>query len=142
MEKNSKPYSEPHDLRLAFASDFASFVTIHNKFYGGMKSGKNWILIPEVPGTLKASCVSDENDPPVYALNIKFRVSYDSEENRKEIESWTKAPVVARYVSAGGKTMISGCNFYPLRFSFSKVEGFDGYECTLKGSSISPECFI
>lgn len=142
MEKNNRPYSEPHGLRLAFASDFINFVTIHNRWSGNFGNNKTWIAIPEVPGTLKPTCTSDEANNPTYAVNIKFRVSYDSEENRLEIDSWATAPVIATYISASGKAMIAGSKTYPLRFSFSKVDGFDGYECTIKGTSPYPESFM
>lgn len=142
MEKNNKPYSEPHNLQLAFASDFNSIAIIRNRWYGNFKPDKKWISIPEVPGTLKPSCISNELTPPIYTINTKFRVSYESEENQREIESWTKGGVIARYCTGSGKEKVSGSMTHALTFSFSKVEGFDGYECTLKGSGTSPESFV
>jgi hypothetical protein len=142
MEKNNNPYSAPNSLRLAFASDFASMGAIHNRWFGNLKNGKTWISVPEVPGSLVPSCVSDGKKPPLYTVNIKFRVSYDSEENRREIESWVTSGVVATYISASGKAMVAGSKMHPLTFSFSNVEGFDGYECTLIGTQTTPETFM
>lgn len=142
MDKNNRPYSAPHSLRLAFASDFASMGAIHNRWFGNFKNRKAWISVPEVPGSLLPGCASDGKTPPLYTINIKFRVSYDSEENRREIESWTTEGVVATYISAAGKAMVAGSKMHPLTFSFSKVEGFDGYDCTLAGIQTTPESFM
>jgi len=142
MEKNTLPYSEPRAIRLAFASDFASIGAINNKWFGNFKKDKQWISIPEVPGSLKTSVPSDGLKQATYAVNIKFRVSYDCEENRREIESWSKEGVVATYISASGKAMVAGSKAYPLTYSYSKVEGFDGYECLITGTQPNAESFM
>ena len=142
MKKNNSPYSEPHSLRLAFGSDFASIGSIHNRWFGNFKPRKAWIAVPEVSGSLKPLCASDGKIPALYTINIKFRVSYDSEENRREIEGWATEGVVATYISAAGKAMVAGSKSYTLTFSFSNVEGFDGYECTLTGTQTTPETFM
>jgi len=142
MEKNNKPYSDSSSLKLAFSTDFHSFTVIHHRFHGYFGSNKNWIAIPEVPGTLKTSVASDGKKTPLYSVNIKFRVAYDSEANRIELDKWTASRVLATYKSASGKDMVAGTKSSPLTFSYSKVEGFDGYECTLTGVQITPECFV
>lgn len=146
MEKNSKPYTEPHDLRLAFASDFESFVVIRSQWYGTFAANKNWQNIDTVPGTLKIGVASNAEKTTTYTSSITFRVSYDTLENQIKLENWcnkgVSEGVVASYTTGGGQQKVNGSKTYPLKFTYSKVEGFDGYECTLTGVSTTHECFI
>lgn len=142
MQRNTKLYTEARELKLAFASDFQNFTTIRGKFIGTFKPNIGWVSMDTVPGTLVNSRVSDGGKPAIYTLNIKFRVSYDCLENALEIETWSKQPVVASFVNGSGKRLIYGSKESHLRLSYTKPEGFEGYECELTGASMYGEVFI
>jgi len=140
MEKNNQPYSRPHAVKLAFVRDFKSFCIVSGKFIGAMKLTASWQEIPEVPGTLQTSCVPDTSG--LYTFTAKFRVSLASESNHKKMMKYLKQDVVIRYTSAAGRERLGGTKENPLSFTFSEVERFDGYECTVTGIQKIPESFI
>jgi hypothetical protein len=142
MKKNDQLYTEAHGLQLAYASDFSSFVAIRGRFYGNLKPGSQWIEMPSIPGTLMNGSTSDGNTPPMYTLNIKFRVSYDELENQQEIEAWAAAPVIARFTNGSGQGVIYGSKMYPLRLRYTKPEGFEGFECEIKGLSDTAQTYV
>jgi hypothetical protein len=143
MNTNEKVYSEPHGVKLAFADDFNSFVTIHGKFYGIFKKNCNWYSIPETPGTLKPSVIQDSaSKTPLYAVSHKFRVSFASIENRNELNIFRGCRLIMQYTTAGGQQRIAGSKMYPLFIMINEPEGFDGYEITVSGTQTDPECFI
>ena len=141
MEKNNQPYSQPSNLRLAFSTDFASFVVVQNKFYGNFKMNKDWRSVDIVPGTLKASCLGRAESSELFDINVSFRVSYASANNQLEMENWAKYKVIVLYTSASGLEKIAGTKEYPLKMVISNPDGFDGFECSLTGIQTTAECF-
>jgi hypothetical protein len=140
MNKNNKPYSEPKDLKIAFASSFLFFAYAKNKYIGQIKKETDWNTIPIVPGSLQTSCTLNDTDS--YDIQITFRVSFAEPENQSYILQFLNLPLIARYVSASEQTKIAGTVENFLLLSINTPAGFDGYECTLKGTQKTPELFL
>ncbi|HLP03838.1 MAG TPA: hypothetical protein VK152_00275 [Paludibacter sp.] len=140
MKKNNQPFSRPRGVKLAFTGSFNSFLVHKGKFFGSLKQTEKWHEINEVPGTLTTSCIPDEKG--LYAVSVKFRVALADESTTNELNRYTNNKLVMRYTSAAGLGRLLGTKENPLRFTFSEVEGFDGYECTLTGMQKVPESFI
>lgn len=143
MEKNNQPFSRPHGVKIAFVRDFNSFTIVNAKFVGTMKPTASWQDITEVRGTLQPSCTPDATGKThIYTFIAKFRVAYSSQLNHKKLMKYVGQDVIIRYTSAAGQERIGGTKENPLTFTFTEVEGFDGYECTVTGIQKTPEAFI
>ncbi len=140
MNKNSQPYSEPRNLRLALVSSFVYFAASGGLFIGQIQNETDWKDIPCVPGTLQVSCLPNESG--FYDVNINFRVSFADPENQAFMNIFRDVPLVARYTSGAGKEKLAGTAENFLKLSFGTPAGFDGYECTIKGTQKDPELFI
>ena len=140
MNKNSQPYSEPRNLKLALVSSFIYFASSGGLFVGQIQNETDWHDIPCVPGTLQVSC--QPNESGFYDVNISFRVSFADPENQAFMNIFRHAPLVARYTSGAGKEKLAGTAENFLKLNFGTPPGFDGYECTLKGTQKDPELFI
>ena len=142
MEKNKHPFSDDRGVFLAFASEFSIFSIIGRIFYGSLKPGKQWNRIEEVPGTLRVSVIPNDSSNTLYDVEASFRVAYSTVSNSLELERFTKTGIILRYTSGGGKERIAGTKENFLRMTISEPEGFDGYECHLKGKQKVPQCFV
>lgn len=140
MNKNPHPYSEPRNLKLALVSSFTSFAASAGIFAGQIQSETDWIDIPCVPGTLQVSC--QPNDRGFYDVSIAFRVSFADAENQVYMDRLRYVRLVARYTSGAGKEKLAGTPENFLKLRFGTPAGFDGYECTLRGTQKDPELFI
>lgn len=142
MEKNTYATGQQCGVQLIPSDLVEAFGVIDGKLLISMAKFGEWIKIDEVPGTLSVVCTSDGLNPVSYTISGKFRISFDSLSNQKTIEQLSRYPVLLKYRTGGWKTKIAGTKEFPLRLTYSTIENFDGYECTLSGIQPQPECFI
>ena len=140
MNKNQQPYSEPRALKLARVSSFLYFASSGSLFAGQIQNAADWLDIPCVPGSLQTSCKPNANG--FYDVEITFRVSFDDPDNQAYMGIFIDTPLVASYTSGGDKEKIAGTAENFLKLQFGTAPGFDGYECTLRGTQKHPELFI
>lgn len=140
MNKKTSPFSEPRKLRLAFASNFINFGIVRNKLLYTFKAGAGWFDIPIVPGSLKTSCI--QTNDKIFDINISFRISYATSENTNKMEYLVDQPLIAAYTSAGNREKVAGTLSNPLKMRIRTPENFDGFECFITGSQLTPECFL
>ncbi len=140
IEKHKKPFAEPSRLHLAAVEDFRLFAIARGNLICQFHPSKNWKEIEVSPGTLRPSCLANDNG--TYNINIQFRIPYASKLNTALLTQLSKQRHVALYTSQSGIDTVAGTVENPLKLEFSKPENFDGYDCTLKGVQTSPECFL
>lgn len=138
------PFSQQHGVQLAFSDLFSVFGVVRGMWFGEFKQFGQWISIPEVPGTLVVSNEDSTNSGiTTYETVAEFRVPYADADNTEELNQFAKSDgVVLRYTSGGGKQRLVGSKAYPLKFTFSESDSFDGYVCRLSGTGLVPTCFI
>ena len=142
MKKRTNLYSEVSALTLALVSDFSGLFVTDNQMFGMLKYGKSWVETMAIPGSIRVNAISDEEKHPTNEITIKYRVSYQEIDNLTTLEKWLGREIIASYITGGGNRVACGSKEFPLSFSFSMLEDFEGYECTLKGSSTAIHSFF
>lgn len=140
MEKYGKPFSEPCNLNLAFAKNISSFGVAGGTCIITFDSFGGWIPVQTSPSTLKPTVTYNENG--TYNISIVFRVPTASKANLEFIQRFANNKVIAKYTSSSKNTPVAGTKESPLTFTFTKPDGFDGYECTLKGVQTMQETYL
>lgn len=143
MSKNNKPFSEPCDLRIAFVGWFEWLAALpQGHVRSAFRSGKNWYPVP-ASGIISPDISSDTGPAgTVYKKSIKFRVAYDSPENRRLSDFLLSEPLIARYRTGGRQIKVIGSLLYPCKASVEYPEGLDGFECTLECETTEKSGFL
>jgi len=142
MEKNNKPTGEQYGVSLAVVDELKAFTTIHQTAIVSFKNNGGWEALEEVPGTLVVISTPSDGINKIYSISATFRIAFSTIVNQATLDRLSKQGLILRYNTGGGKIKIAGTKSCPLRFKFSTVEGFDGYECTLTGTQTQPESFM
>lgn len=142
METTNRPISVKCNVSAAPPECFSLFAIVKQIcVFRFAKFGK-WISLSDTPGTLTIACNErNENKKSVYEIAGEFRVKNATPKNTTYLQLLANGAVIM-YKSGNGKMRIAGTKQYPLKFTLSEPNDFEGYVCSFTGITSTPIAFV
>ena len=129
-------------LKLAYIYAFKYTAIVDNEFLYKFNNNCDWLDVPVINNTINTKITKSDDSSKLYDVELSFNVSFSELSNKQALDRFLNVGLIAKYISAGSQTKITGSKETPLFFSFVPSSSFDGYECKLTGKTFYPESFF